>query len=438
MKLEYPKIITELKHHPRKIITEAENVKNKVEKWLLYDEAPKREEVEWVTIDKETSRILDDWISAEKTKFWYSIFISIADIAEIIRPWTELDFYALSKVFSVYLQTHAHHIFPEHVSIDICSLKDQTKKLTITTRVDIDKDFNIIDSTTFESIFYNKKRLDYENFNKHFSNHWEKLHDELHLFYDIAKGLYKNKISRWASPDFEEHIWLKINKPEINSTSVARFIVKEFMGAANIENARKFYKEKINWIFKLYMPEQKWNIIPSPQVSRAFYNYIPWYHHWLWENFYANTTSPIIRYPDLINIRQIKASIRKDIPVYNINETRKLSIHFNSTRESLVKLERQHIKIADDKRIERLLKKMEINNFSTITSIPENIFDKLMNYFTNNPSYLNIENIRNEILYRIEHELFSSRIIWKIIWIPKIIKGANIFKEKIKEKEEQN
>ena len=210
------------------------------------------------------------------------------------------------------------------------------------------------------------------------------------------------------------------------------------MGAANIENAKKFYKEKINWIFKLYMPEEKWNKIPITKPSRAFYNYAPWYHHGLWEKFYANTTSPIIRYPDLINSRQIKASIRKDTPVYNINETRKLSIHFNSTTESLVKLERQHIKTADNKRIERLLKKMEVNNFSTITSIPENIFDKLMNYFTNNPSYLTIENIRNEILYRIEHELFSSRIIWKIIWMPKIVKEANVFKEKIREKEEIN
>jgi exoribonuclease R len=40
--------------------------------------------------------------------------------------------------------------------------------------------------------------------------------------------------------------------------------------------------------------------------------------------FYSHTTSPIRRYSDLINQRQIKALLRKDKIPYNENEIRKM------------------------------------------------------------------------------------------------------------------
>jgi exoribonuclease R len=62
-------------------------------------------------------------------------------------------------------------MFPSEVSTDICSLNDQTKRKTLTTRIDLNNEFKVINSDIFESIFKNKKRFNYSQFNKQFNNY---------------------------------------------------------------------------------------------------------------------------------------------------------------------------------------------------------------------------------------------------------------------------
>jgi Fe-S cluster assembly iron-binding protein IscA len=42
---------------------------------------------------------------------------------------------------------------------------------------------------------------------------------------------------------------------------------------SNIENAKLDYKEKINSIFRLHMPNHRGNIISNNISDRAFYNF---------------------------------------------------------------------------------------------------------------------------------------------------------------------
>ena len=310
MKLEKPKIITELKNHSRKIRIQAEKIKYEIKNNITLDEAPKRNYIEWITIDKASSKDLDDWIWAEKTKNWYSIFISIADVSEIIKPGTDIDLEVYSRSTSVYTNNHVYHMFPTEISTDLASLNDKTKRKTLTTRIDLDNHFKPINTVIFESLFKNNKRFNYNEFNKQFNNYWEKYHNELNLFHKIAKWLYKNRISRWSKNNFKENVTLKINKTKNNNHSIPSFIIQEFSILSNIENAKLLYKEKINWIFRLHMPELKWIITSNTPTQRAFYNHKNWYHFWLAENFYWHFTSPIRRYADLINHRQQKAWIR--------------------------------------------------------------------------------------------------------------------------------
>ena len=55
-------------------------------------------------------------------------------------------------------------MFPKELSTDICSLNNKTKRLTITTKIDITEDFEVIDVKKYESEFYNEKRFNYEEF----------------------------------------------------------------------------------------------------------------------------------------------------------------------------------------------------------------------------------------------------------------------------------
>ena len=438
MKLEKPKIITEISDHTREIRTEAEIIKEKVINWLYIDEAPKRKYIEWITIDKASSKDLDDWIRAEKTKNWYSVFVSIADVSEIIKPWTKLDYEAYSRSTSVYTNQHVYHMFPSEISTDLASLNDQTKRYTLTTRIDLDKDFKVNNTEIFEAIFKNRKRFNYEEFNKQFNNYWEEYHHELNLFHKIAKGLFKNRISIWWKNDFKEKVTLNLDNSNTSNNSIASFIIQEFAILSNIENAKLNYKEKINWIFRLHMPELKWLITSNKPEKRAFYSYNNWYHYWLAENFYWHFTSPIRRYADLINHRQQKSWLRdKNSEIYTRNNIREIVMNINSAIEKTITLEKEHNKEITLKQVQRFLKKLSMSNYENISSISWQHFSNLISYLIKFPNYLNPK-IEEEIIYRINYDLLDQKSIARLVSSPneiiELINIKKILKEKIENK----
>ncbi len=433
MWLNQQNIITEIKNHTREVRNEAELIKYKIQENLLVDESPKRINIEWITIDKESSKDLDDWIWAEKHTNWYTIYISIADISEIIKPESILDLDAYSRTTSVYTNSYVYHMFPSEISTDLASLNDDTKRKTITTKIDLNNDFNTTHSEIFESIFHNKKRFTYSEFNKQFNNYSESFHKDLNLFHEIAKWLYKKRIWYWARNDYNDKVTLNIDNSwkTDNNHSIASFIIQEFMISANIENAKINFKEKINWIYRLHMPELKWKLSLKYATKRAFYNYKNWFHYWLWENFYWHFTSPIRRYADLINHRQQKAWIRKEPEIYNINQIRNITLNINSTIERTLELEKTYNKNTTDKRIERFIKKLSNNDYENISSVTKQFFSKLIAYFIQNPQYLNIDSIKNEIIYRIQFDLLDEISISKLRSTPNNIKEFDIFKNLI-------
>jgi len=429
MKLIQPKIITEIKNHSREVRNEAELIKRKIEDWLLLDQAPKRIKLEWITIDKETSKDLDDWIWAEKMWNGYSIYVSIADISEIVKPNTILDLDAYSRSTSVYTNSHVYHMFPSEISTDLASLNDNTKRNTITTRIDINQDFVTINSEIFESVFHNKKRFNYTEFNNQFNDSFQPFHKDLNLFHEIAKWLYKKRIWWWAKYNYKDKVTLN---PSLNITednhSIASFIIQEFMLLTNIENAKINFKEKINSIYRLHMPELKWKNVFKQPDKRAFYNYKNWFHYWLWENFYWHFTSPIRRYSDLINHRQQKAWIRKEPEIYNINQIRNIALNINSTIEKTLELEKNHNKLITNKRIERFIKRLSEDNFNNISWLTKQTFSKLIKYFILNPEFLLIDKIKNEIIYRIQYDILDKTSIARIKSAPNNISEFDVFK----------
>jgi exoribonuclease R len=84
-------------------------------------------------------------------------------------------------------------MIPEILSTGILSLNNQEKTLTQTLEVNFDKNYNIISTNTFESIFFNKNRLDYENFEKHFTNPESEIYENLQILYKLSQILKENR-----------------------------------------------------------------------------------------------------------------------------------------------------------------------------------------------------------------------------------------------------
>ena len=188
-----PEVSTQIDHsYSKEALKETEFLE-------INDQAVNRKLVEWITIDWKESRDLDDGMWAEKRKNWgYTIWVSIADVAEVVHPFTALDLEWLDRATSIYLSTHAIHMFPERISTDICSLNWEKKTLTMTTQIDLDREFNVVNTQIYESTFYNKKRFDYEEFWRQYIETDSDFHEQLFLQSLIAKWLYAKRLWKWG------------------------------------------------------------------------------------------------------------------------------------------------------------------------------------------------------------------------------------------------
>ncbi len=303
---------------------------DEVNKLLVNDQAVNRKSVEWITIDWIESKDLDDGIWAEKRKdWWYTIWVSIADVAEVIEPFSALDYEALDRATSIYLKTHTLHMFPEKISTDICSLNWWKETLTMTTQIDLDSEFNTTNTQIYESTFYNKNRFDYESFWDTFLNTDSEFHEQLHLQSIIAKWLYKKRLWKNIITNFkDDDIIIKWSYKGWNTKHLASLTVQEFMIKTNIESTIEYIKNKVNTISRNHMPDFQWKSLPK-YLERAYYSEKMKYHLWLQEKYYWHNTSPIRRYADLINQRQVKNYIRNEQTIFSKNDIRLLCEYIN-------------------------------------------------------------------------------------------------------------
>lgn len=334
----FPEVSTEIRTwYGRKALRE-------VRDFELKDSAKKRIDVQGITIDKADSRDLDDGIWAYKNQKWnYVMQVSITDVAELIAPFSGLDFEALDRATSIYLDTHVIHMFPKEIAADIGSLNHQTTRLTQTVEIELTPDFETIRVDFFESRFTNINRYDHYGFFIDSNSPTAWFYESNQLLYKIAQWLYFQRLWNLKIRDFEDadrkiQLWTETFWETENN--ISSFVVQEFMIKANIEAAKLMVREEVDGIFRNHMPEFK-HIDDIPQeLERAMYESAMKYHLWLWEDFYCHFTSPLRRYADLIVHRQLKRLLRWQETVYSQEEVQKLCEYINTQITALLELQK--------------------------------------------------------------------------------------------------
>ena len=361
---------------PQSVLEEANKLKFEINKW--------RTDLTGAftfTIDWDDARDLDDAISIEKIQAphltsplagggtqMYKLIVSIADVSNYVTEETILDREALKRWNSTYLPDRVIPMLPEKLSNDLCSLNPNTKKLTLSCEIIIDKNWKILSKKVYESIISSNFRLTYnevQNILDWKLNIWDKLKfwwvvtDELvekvKISYELKQIIEKRKRSIWVLDfDFPELkiILDKENNP-IEIKKYERFeshkIIEQFMILANESVWELFSKipflyrihpnpseddiEKLRQtlaLFDIKLPYKKLTpllisqtleeIKKSPKerllskmvlrsLTKAIYSDENEWHFWLWLEYYSHFTSPIRRYPDLIIHRIIKEKI---------------------------------------------------------------------------------------------------------------------------------
>jgi len=322
-----------------------------------------------VTIDGEKAQDFDDALSIRKlSNGHYLLGVHIADVSHYVRPGSALDREAYLRGTSVYFPDLTLPMLPEKLSNDLCSLRPQVPRLTVSAVMEIDEKGTILQSDFHPSVIQTTERMTYTSVYKIFQgdpgeqNRYQHLHADLFLMRHLARIL-KRKRLRQGSLDFDllepeliyrEGLLTAVVPSERNE---AHSLVEEFMLAANVAVAINLSEHNYGCIYRVHpaptrsdleklksllvhfglelprasqikstdlqkiiesfkgQPEEKFITIQVLRAMRlAVYSDKNCGHFGLALPVYTHFTSPIRRYPDLVVHRLLKRALAKKKP----------------------------------------------------------------------------------------------------------------------------
>ncbi|MFO8051863.1 MAG: ribonuclease R [Thermoplasmatota archaeon] len=118
--------------------------------------------LETYTVDPVDAKDFDDALSIEIDDDRVVLFVHIADVSHYVRPHDLIDAEARLRGTSVYLPTGALPMLPPELSENLCSLKQDLKRLSVTTRIEFrKKDLEVVEWKHFPSVIKVDSNLDY-------------------------------------------------------------------------------------------------------------------------------------------------------------------------------------------------------------------------------------------------------------------------------------
>jgi len=147
--------------YPEAVVAEAEASVREV------DEGERRQRTDFtgrtiVTIDGETARDFDDAIEAEPLpNGGFRIGIHIADVSHYVPVGSALDAEAYERGTSVYFPDRAIAMLPERLSNDLCSLRPDEERRTVSAVLTLDKHGETVNAEFYRSLIRSRARLTY-------------------------------------------------------------------------------------------------------------------------------------------------------------------------------------------------------------------------------------------------------------------------------------
>ncbi len=320
--------------------------------------------IKFFTIDGVHAKDFDDAVALIKESSGnFRLFVSIADVERFVKENSIIDKEAFERGTSVYYPGMVYPMLPEALSNNLCSLTPLTDKFTFTVEMLIEPtQGEVIDYKIYKSVIKSFFRATYEEIGKLINENPPDLREKYRDIYeDITNMLELSNILREkrfekGSIDFnlpEVEIEFDENKKVKNIKKVERnqahILIEEFMLIANETVANFLNKKGIPLLYRVHeAPDEDklfeisnilakfgiftkmrtpveiqkcFNDIKGKQyenlvnylvlrsMKQAVYTPKNIGHYALAKENYTHFTSPIRRYPDLINHRILKKAI---------------------------------------------------------------------------------------------------------------------------------
>ncbi|MBW1649644.1 MAG: RNB domain-containing ribonuclease [Deltaproteobacteria bacterium] len=310
---------------------DAENIANLSESLLFKDYNNRKDftMLRPVTIDGNLTYDFDDAITIEEDNDNYILGIHISDVGHFIKKNGIIDNEAQKRGSSIYMPDQKISMLPNIIAEDICSLKENKTSHTISIMIKLDKNFSIQKYDIFLGIIKVHRRLTYYDANLIIN-----IDKDLETLYKIGEAFRERRLADNA---------VYINLPEINirldqannvtvnkteKESPSRLLVSEIMIVANMLMGKFLKNNNIPAIFRgQQKPHRRFfikstdNLFKNWMQKRYLSPFIlsdtPLHHSGLGAEVYITATSPIRKYYDLINQRQIRAVFGLETPYTN-------------------------------------------------------------------------------------------------------------------------
>ena len=289
------------------------------------------------TIDPKDAKDFDDALSFETLDDGtYQVGVHIADVTFYVRPDTDIDKTAYQKATSIYYVDHVLPMLPEELCNDLCSLRPNEDKLTMSVIFTMDQNARVLKHKICRTVIRSNFRLAYEEAQTildHLATDTLplrypcELETALKKINDLAKILRRERMNNGALDIEQEELQFELDENKhpvkiiFHKPTDANHLIEEFMLLANRTIATEMGKRGHEFVYRVHdKPDQEKleqvgtfqkrfkDTIPASVIemltiramAKAVYDTHNIGHYGLAFDYYTHFTSPIRRYPDVM------------------------------------------------------------------------------------------------------------------------------------------
>jgi exoribonuclease-2 len=308
--------------------------------------APSNDGLTIVTIDSESTKDIDDGLSFEKLSDGYKIGIHISDVSSIVMPGSKLNEQAVRRATSVYTPDYQIPMLPPELSEQLLSLVAGEVRSVMSFYIETDSLFDARKTYVKKENLKISQRLSYSQVDSILADEKDNnaLASMLLSLWDAAShfesrrimdgALQFNRREKFPKVDADGKVYLERSDEE----TPARKLVSELMVAANIVAATYARDYQIPLVFRgqdkpdVEILRAGEDIIEGPAreyfrrglMKRSVISTSPLPHYGLAAPAYVQITSPIRRFLDLVNQRQLSNQLTGEGQLLNSLELREL------------------------------------------------------------------------------------------------------------------
>lgn len=259
---EFPKaVLEEVKKVPSKVIKTS--VKNRLD----------LTELKIVTIDGEDAKDLDDAISVSKEvksdgEVIYHLGVHIADVTHYVKEGSALDKEAIKRGTSAYLVNKVIPMLPKELSNGICSLNENTLRLTLSCLMDINEAGEVVSHQIVETAIKTAHRMNYSDVNVLITGEGENFNELKEKYKDVYEmlvtaeelaGILRKSRHKRGSIDFdfpETKIEIddkgRVADIKAYDRNEATRLIEDFMLIANETVAEDSYWQELPFVYRTH------------------------------------------------------------------------------------------------------------------------------------------------------------------------------------------